>query len=223
MNPDFWHERWQNRQIGFHRDEVHPYLTQFWPTLGIVRGSRVFVPLCGKSNDLLWLRMQGHEVVGVEVSPIAVREFLEENRLTPSVSIVDTFQLYECDGIRLYCGDFFDLTASHLAGVSAIYDRAALVALPPEMRVGYARHLLQLLPSGAKTLLVAFEYPQHEMPGPPFNVDAAEIAALFGAQCDMALLLEADILAQEPRFRDKGVTRLKEAVYALRVRDGASD
>ena len=219
MHPDFWHERWQNRQIGFHRDEAHPYLTQFWPTLGIAPGSRVFVPLCGKSNDLLWLRAQGHEVVGVEVSPIAVREFFEANRLTPSISTVDSFQLYECDGIRLYCGDFFALTASRLTGVSAVYDRAALVALPPDMRGYYARHLLQLLPVGVKTLLVAFENPQHEMPGPPFNVDAEEIAALFGAQCDIKLLLEADILAQEPRFRDKGVTQLKEAVYILRMKD----
>lgn len=218
MNPDFWHERWQNRQIGFHRDEVHPYLTQFWPALSIAPDSRVFVPLCGKSNDLLWLRAQGHEVVGVEVTPIAVREFFEENRLTPSVSTVGPFQLYECDGIRLYCGDFFDLTASHLAGVSAVYDRAALVALPPEMRERYASHLLQLLPSGTKTLLVAFEYPQHEMSGPPFNVDAAEIAALFGGQCEIRQLLEADILQQEPRFRDKGVTRLKETVYRLQSR-----
>lgn len=217
MNPDFWHERWESRQIGFHRDEVHPYLARFWPALGIAPGSRVFVPLCGKSNDLLWLCAQGHEVVGVEVSPIAVREFFEENRLTPTISTVDSFQCYECDGICLYCGDFFALTASHLAGVSAVYDRAALVALPPEMRGDYARHLLELLPSGAKTLLVAFEYPQHEMPGPPFNVDGAEITALFGTQCDIRLLLEADILAQEPRFRDKGVTRLKEVVYALRV------
>jgi thiopurine S-methyltransferase len=215
MHPDFWYERWQNRQIGFHRDEVHPYLTRFWPTLDIAPGSRVFVPLCGKSNDLLWLRAQGHEVVGVEVSPIAVREFFEENRLTPSILTVDSFQLYECDGIGLYCGDFFALTASHLAGVSAVYDRAALVALPPEMRGRYARHLLQLLPVGVKTLLVAFEYPQHEMPGPPFNVDANEIAALFGAQCEIHQLLEADILEQEPRFRDKGVTRLKETVYRL--------
>lgn len=220
MNPDFWRERWENREIGFHRDAAHPYLTRFWPTLGIAPGSRVFVPLCGKSNDLLWLRAQGHEVVGVEVSPIAVREFFEENRLTPSVSTVDSFQLYECDGIRLYCGDFFALTVPHLDGVSAVYDRAALIALPPEMRERYARHLLQLLPSGAQTLLVAFEYPQHEMSGPPFNVNSAEVSALFGAQCTIELLLEADILAQEPRFRDKGVTRLKEVVYALRVKDG---
>ena len=59
MNPDFWRERWENREIGFHRDAAHPYLTRFWPTLGIAPGSRVFVPLCGKSNDLLWLRPFG--------------------------------------------------------------------------------------------------------------------------------------------------------------------
>ena len=218
MNPDFWHERWQNRQIGFHRDEVHPYLTQFWPTLGIVRGSRVFVPLCGKSNDLLWLRMQGHEVVGVEVSPIAVQEFFEENGLVPFIVEGEHFQIYECDSLRIYCGDFFQLTANDFAGIAAVYDRAALVALPPPLRERYASHLQRMLPSAA-TLLVAFEYSQHQMPGPPFNVDAKEIAALFGAQCEIHQLLEADILEQEPRFRDKCVTRLKEAVYVLRVKD----
>lgn len=217
MTPDFWHERWRNRQIGFHRAGVHPYLEQFWPSLELARGSCVFVPLCGKSNDLLWLRAQGHEVVGIEISPIAVREFFEENGLVPSVVDGEHFQIYECDRLRIYCGDFFQLSAHDLAGVAAIYDRAALIALPPPLRERYASHLQRMLPS-AETLLVAFEYPQHQMPGPPFNVDAKEIAALFGAQCEIRQLLEADILEQEPRFRDKGVTRLKEAVYRLQPR-----
>jgi len=217
MTPDFWHERWCNRQIGFHRADVHPYLEQFWPSLDLARGSRVFVPLCGKSNDLLWLRAQGHEVVGIEISPIAVWGFFEENGLVPSFVDGEHFQIYECDSLRIYCGDFFQLSADDLAGIVAVYDRAALVALPPPLRERYASHLQRMLPS-AETLLVAFEYPQHQMPGPPFNVDAKEIAALFGAQCEIHQLLEADILEQEPRFRDKGVTRLKETVYRLQPR-----
>lgn len=215
MKLDFWHERWENRQIGFHRDDVHPYLSKFWPDLHVASGSRVFVPLCGKSNDLLWLRAQGHEVVGVEASLIAVKDFFAENGLVPSIRLSESFQIYECGGIRLYCGDYFDLSAADLAGVSAVYDRAALVALPPEMRGAYAHHLLSLLLPGARALLVSFEYPQHEMPGPPFNVDAAEIADLYAGECEIRPLMTVDILDQEPRFRNKGVTRLSETVYEL--------
>lgn len=215
MNPDFWHERWQSRQIGFHRDEVHPYLTQFWPTLGIARGSRVFVPLCGKSRDMLWLRAQGYEVVGVEISRLAVEAFFEENGLQPSVSEQGSFHVYETEGLRICCGDFFALTAADLSGASAVYDRASLVALPPEMRRAYAEHLAGLLTPGTKTLLVAFEYPQHEMDGPPFSVDEMEVRALYAGHCAISLLQATDILSDEPRFRARGVSRLHEKVYML--------
>lgn len=218
MHPDFWHERWNNRQIGFHREDVHPYLIQFWQDLRLEAGSRVFVPLCGKSRDMLWLRAQGHEIVGVEVSPLAVQAFFEEQGLVPSVSMQGRFEVYEAEGVRILCGDFFDVSADDISGVCAVYDRASLVALPPEMRSRYARHLVHLLPRAAMLLLVAFEYPQHEMPGPPFSVGMPEIGHLFGASCEIRLLETFDILDQEPRFRAKGVTRLQEAVYALAVR-----
>lgn len=215
MQPDFWHERWQLNQIGFHQPDTNPYLQQFWPQLGVAPGSRVFVPLCGKSRDLLWLRAQGHAVVGVELSELAVQAFFEENRLVASVRPQGGFKVYEAVGIRLYCGDFFALTAADLAGVGAVYDRASLVALPPKMRPDYARHMLSLLAPGTKTLLVSFDYPQQEMQGPPFSVDEAQVRALYADQCAVRLLLAADILAQESRFRERGVTRLQEKVYAL--------
>lgn len=215
MQPDFWHERWQRNQIGFHQDRINPYLRQFWPALSLAPGSRIFVPLCGKSRDMLWLRAQGLEIVGVEISRLAVEAFFEENDLRASVTTQGAFRVYEAEGIRLYCGDFFDLTAADLAGVSAVYDRASLVALPPEMRPAYAEHLLGLLTPGTKTLLVAFDYPQHEMDGPPFSVQEPEVRMLYERACDIRLLHSEDILDREPRFRDKGVTRLQEKVYML--------
>jgi thiopurine S-methyltransferase len=215
MHTDFWHERWQNKQIGFHQSEINLHLQQFWPALDGAGGGRVFVPLCGKSRDMLWLRAQGLDVVGIELSPSAVQAFFSENSLPVKISSNDRFSLFESDRIRIYCGDFFDLAATDLAGVNAVYDRASLIALPPEMRTAYADHMNELLGPGTKTLLIAFEYPQHEMAGPPFSVREKEVRELYGGHSAIEVLHLADILDQEPRFRDKGLTSLQEKIYAL--------
>ncbi|NOT66919.1 MAG: thiopurine S-methyltransferase [Methylophilaceae bacterium] len=219
MQHEFWHERWQQNQIGFHRDEVNAYLPQFWPGLGIAAGSQVFVPLCGKSWDMLWLRDLGYEVIGVELSALAVQAFFAENGLSAHSYQQGKFSVSEAGGIRIYCGDFFELTAELLADTAAVYDRAALVALPAEMRAVYAVHMQNLLASGTQILLVAFDYPQPEMQGPPFSVPADEVQALYQAWCKVELLHTQDILASEPRFRAKGVSRMQELVYALQVLD----
>lgn len=218
MRQDFWLERWQQNQIGFHAEEINLHLQQYWPALNIAAASRVFVPLCGKSNDMLWLLAQGFEVIGVELSPLAVEAFFAENGLQASNRRQGPFSVSEAEGLSIYCGDFFDLKASDLAGVTAIYDRASLVALPPDMRVAYSRHMQQLLTAGSKTLLVAFDYPQQEMQGPPFSVQTPEVQTLYGSWCNIELLCSEDILDREPRFRERGVSRMQEQVYVLTVR-----
>jgi thiopurine S-methyltransferase len=215
MHQEFWHERWQQNQIGFHCEDINLHLQHYWPALNIAPGSRVFVPLCGKSNDMLWLLAQGFDVIGVELSPLAVQAFFAENGPPATPRRQGKFDVSEIDGLSIYCGDFFDLTAIDLAGVSAVYDRASLVALPPEMRAAYAAHMQHLLEPGTKTLLVAFDYPQHEMQGPPFSVQTPEVQALYSSWCAVGLLHAEDILEREPRFRDKGVSRMLEQVYAL--------
>ena len=214
MQQEFWHERWQLNQIGFHNQEINSHLQHNWSTLNITTGSRVFVPLCGKSNDMLWLLAQGFEVIGVELSPLAVQAFFAENGLSVTSRQQGKFSVSETEGLSIYCGDFFDLSGNDLAGVNAVYDRASLVALPPEMRTAYALHMQSLLKPGTKTLLVAFDYPQHEMQGPPFSVQTHEVKALYGNWCHVELLQTEDILDREPGFRAKGVTRMQEQVYA---------
>lgn len=221
MHPDFWHERWHLGQTGFHQDDINPYLRQYWQRIGADAASRVFVPLCGKSADMLWLRAQGHAVLGVELSPLAVAAFFAEHGLQPAVHTQGAFAVHEADSLRLYCGDFFDLRAEDLAGVTAVYDRASLIALPPPMRPAYAAHLRRLLAPGSQVLLVAFEYPQDEMDGPPFSVSEAEIRSLYGGDCAIELLCAEDILEQEPRFRERGLTRLQEKVYRLTYNAGS--
>jgi thiopurine S-methyltransferase len=215
MQADFWHERWQQGQIGFHQDDINPYLQQYWGRLGATVADTVFVPLCGKSADMLWLRAQGHAVLGVELSPLAVQAFFAEHGLQPMLQRQGKFERYATDGVCLLCGDFFDLHPDDLQQARVIYDRASLIALPPSMRTAYAAHMRRLLAYGSRVLLVAFEYPQQEMDGPPFSVSEAEIQALYGAHCTIEMLHAEDILDQEPRFRARGLTRLQEKVYLL--------
>lgn len=209
-------ERWEREEIGFHQDDVNPYLRQYWQELHLARGSEVFVPLCGKSRDMLWLRRQGHSVLGVELSAIAVQAFFNENGYTPHhVTSVVPFDYCETDGIRILCGDFFDLGKDDLAKMSAVYDRASLVALPPKMRERYARHLLSILPPTTQILLVTFDYPQTEMSGPPFAVSAGEVEALYREHAEIRLLAQLDVLAQNPRFQERGLSRLQENIFLL--------
>jgi thiopurine S-methyltransferase len=219
MKKEFWLERWERSEIGFHQGEINPYLLRYWKELHPACAGEVFVPLCGKSLDMVWLRQQGCKVLGVELSPIAVEDFFKENGKAPTHANSGKFEICEADGIRILCGDFFDLTREDMAQVSAVYDRASLIALPPEMRERYARHLVDILPSATQILLVTVDYPQAEMQGPPFAVSVNELEALYGNYAEVRLLAQEDVLAQNPRFQQRGVSRMQESVFLLTLRD----
>ena len=188
----------------------------FTGRLEIDRGAHVLVPLCGKSLDMLWLLGQGYRVSGIEISPLAVREFFGENGLEPGVRRFEDGVLFSCPGLDIYCSDFFEFDFGRLAAVDAVYDRASLIALPPHMRPSYAQRLAGPLCPGTRSLLVTLDYPQAEMAGPPFSVTAEEVTELFGADFRIDPLYSEDCLQREPRFRQKGLTRLEEQVFLLR-------
>lgn len=215
METDFWLERWRNQQIGFHQSEINTHLESFWSQMEVSKGETVFVPLCGKSRDMLWLAGQGYRVIGVEISPIASAAFFAESGLLPSREHVGEFDIYHANGIEIRCGNFFDLEPSDLAHVRAVYDRASLVALPQEMRQRYADKLASLLPDRAQVMLITFDYPQEQMSGPPFSVSPAEVHQLYDHTFEMDLLASEEILAQNERFRHAGVTRMQEHVFRL--------
>jgi len=218
MHKDFWLERWQREETGFHEQVANAYLRKFLPGLHLARGSRVFVPLCGKSVDMRWLREQEHTVVGVELSNIAVQAFFGEHGYTPHCSGSGKFERCDADGISILCGDFFDLQPADVAATSAVYDRASMVALPPEMRERYVKHLVSIVPPGTKILLITFDYPQPEMQGPPFAVSAGEVETLYRPYADIHLLAQIDVLADNPRFQQRGLSRLQERVYLLTLK-----
>jgi len=211
MKKDFWLERWEKKEIGFHQNEVNPHLLQYWQEISTQ--GEVFVPLCGKTLDMIWLRELGHPVFGVELSDIAVREFFHENGYADRLLKEESH--FSADDIRIRCGDFFDLTQDDLKQVKAVYDRASLVALPPVMRDQYVQHLIHILPSATEILLVTFDYPQEQMSGPPFAVSAEDITRLFAPHAQIRLLASLDVLPDNPRFQARGVTRLQENIYLL--------
>jgi thiopurine S-methyltransferase len=216
MDADFWQQRWRDGRTGFHQAQPTPLLEQYWDAIGAPAGSRVLVPLCGKSLDMDWLAGRGHRVLGVELSAIAVAQFFAENGLSPNVHEAADGRHHVAGPIELVQGDVFATDAAALAGCAAIYDRAALIALPPDMRERYARETYARLPSGCRGLMITLEYPQHEKQGPPFSVPDAEVRALFGRDWDVTVLERRDILAQQPGFQAEGVTAMDTVVYRIR-------
>lgn len=215
MDPGFWQARWQEGRIGFHQERPTPLMLAHWPPLRVAPGARVLVPLCGKSLDMPWLAGQGFHVLGVELSPLAVRQFFEEHALEPDVTSSPMGEHFRAGPIEIVCGDVFALDDATLAGCDAVYDRAALIALPPALRERYARELYARLPTGCRGLVVTLEYPQNEKAGPPFSVDEGEVRDLYGREWAIGLLERHDILDAQPAFAAEGVTRLRTAAYRI--------
>lgn len=213
MEPAFWHKRWADNQIGFHQSQVNTYLQDHWPTLA--PGSRVFVPLCGKSLDMVWLAGQGYRVLGVELSRRAVEDFFAEQGLAAEVERQGAFEVWRSADFELWCGDFFALRASDLADCTAVYDRAALIAFPPSMRERYLDHLSRCLPDRCEGLLVTLEYDQSLIEGPPFSVPQAQVRQGLGGW-QVTELQAPQVIASSPKFQAAGVTSLLERVYAVR-------
>jgi thiopurine S-methyltransferase len=215
VQPEFWQERWRIAQTGFHQSSVDRKLQAFWPTLNLAANAGVFVPLCGKSLDLEWLRDRGCAVAGVELSAIAVEAFFMERGIPARRRVVGGFDLYEAGSLRLFRGDFFALGPALLGSVAAVYDRAALISWIPEMRALYVQHILALTKRGTQTLLIVVEFPQEQMAGPPFPVTEKDIDRLYGSHHAIEQLSRQDILDIEPRLRARGLTELREVCYRL--------
>jgi len=215
MDPNFWQDRWKQGQIGFHRSDVNPFLVEHWGALGLQANDRVFVPLCGKSLDMLWLRDRGHSVLGVELSPIAVRDFFVAAWLTPEVSRSNAFEVSNTKGIEIRQGDFFALGAEDFVGVRAVYDRAALIALPPNLRVAYARALREKLPKSVRMLLVVLEANPASTGGPPFSVTEKEVRELYEPAFDIKVLHRGPFEEPPPHLKDRGHATVADVVYEL--------
>lgn len=192
MHHDFWHNKWQKNEIGFHLSEANLLLLNYFPALQLKPGSRIFLPLCGKTLDIHWLLAQGFRVAGAELSTIAVEALFDELKLTPKLTKAGELTRYSAENIDIFNGDFFMLTAEMLGAVDAVYDRAALVALPSEMRKRYAAHLVEITQT-APQLLVCFDYDQTQYDGPPFCVNAQEVSTYYQRMYQPTMLANVEV------------------------------
>lgn len=216
MEPGFWHDKWHQQQIGFHQQDINPFLVKYWQKLALPAAAKVFVPLCGKSLDMCFLAEQGHQVIGCELNELAVQQFFSDNQLEMTKTAVGEHQHYQTEQISLYQGDIFTLPNELTQDVTAFYDRAALIAWPESMRAQYAKQLASLLPSGSLGLLVTLDYPQEALNGPPFAVSPTWVETYLTENFEIQLLDCQDVLADNPRFIKKEVPWLNEAVYLLK-------
>jgi thiopurine S-methyltransferase len=213
-----WRQCWRDRHTDFHQETVNRLLARFWPDLDLPPESRVFVPLCGKSLDMIWLARQGHDVIGVELSPIAVQSFFRENGLTPVQRQVGEFVLWESGKLGILCGDYFSLTQADLGQIDAVYDRAALTALAEGGRSRYVAHLRTVVPGSYMVLLLTVEDAEageslHQSRGP-----ANEITALYSKVFDLDLIHVESIYEIDPRSPDQRSQRSEHKVYRLRTK-----
>ncbi len=215
MEPRFWHERWAINQIGFNQSEVNRYLVMFWPQLTVKPGERVFVPLCGKTIDMHWLLHQGFHVVGAELSETAVAAWFSEGGLTPEIEERGLFKVYRHGECEIWCGDFFALTAKDIGECTAFYDRAALIAMPEQMRWQYVQQLNRLMAEDSCGLLITLDYDQSQVAGPPFSVDEDEVQQLLSPEWRVKLVGDWDVLEKSAKFKQAGATRLMECAYRM--------
>lgn len=207
-----WLDRWRQGRIGFHREQTHPSLVRYWPLLGVTPGTKVLVPLCGKSLDMRWLGQHDHPVLGIEFAPEAIEQFVAAGPGEVSRYRQDGFEVCRQGNVELWCGDFFHFHIEQAAEIGAFYDRAALISLPPATRQRYAFHLAQLIPPGARGLLISLTRAPGDDNGPPFSVTAEELRELFEPNFQVTHLEDGE---PEPG------SGFRESVWAL-VRRGPS-
>lgn len=214
MNLDFWYEKWNKNEIGFHLKNTHPLLKKYLTQDRLNSIKTVFVPLCGKTLDIQYLLDLGLNVVANELSEVAVQELLKGLDIEPEVSQWSGGTCYCAGKLNVLVGDFFELTANQLGTVDLVYDRAALIALSPEMRVTYAKHLKSIT-NNTPQFLITLTYDQNVMSGPPFSVNKEEVNQNYGDVYDSEVLFSKDIIEFESKFANRGLTSLFENAYWL--------
>lgn len=209
MDTDFWEQKWNRNEIGFHKSEANPLLVKYFDSLSLKKDERIFIPLCGKTLDIFWLIKNGFKVVGVELVEIAIEQLFQENNIDFKVLQENNFKHYYAKNLDIYVGNFFDLSKDILGKVDAIYDRAAIVALPEDMRNGYSLHLKEVT-NNAPQLVITFDYNQSERQGPPFSVSEDEINKHYKSFYNISILESSDISESM-----KSKTVIKENVWLL--------
>jgi len=214
MKPSFWHKCWQRNSLGFHQETVHPFLEQFLLPRLTSTTEHVFLPLCGKSLDMVWFA-QRMKVSGAELSEIACHDFFQEKDLTFELQQRSCFNVYSYENIQLWQGDFFKLLPADLDKIDWIYDRAAIIALPESMQQQYVQHLSKFVSEHTTLFLISLEFPQEELEGPPFSISSLKVAQLF-SDFEVNCIAEHELVDKKFAQRTFNVKKLVERLYLIK-------
>lgn len=217
MDKEYWHQKWKSKEIGFNQLQPNRLMQRYFSLLKLTPGCRVFVPLCGQTIDMLWLAGQGYQVIGVELSQVACSTFFKENRIPVKITEINDFILYKSDEITIFSGDFFKLKQAIIGKIDAVYDRAALVALPVDARKSYSEHLIELMDHETAMFLITTTYDQNEMQGPPFSVDESEVTKLYNIHFEINQLYSKQFEVPV-HLQAKGLFQATEQAYSLTKR-----
>ena len=210
MNSSFWHQRWEKNEIGFHEGKPNPLLVKHFHELSVAKGRRIFVPLCGKTLDIFWLLSRGYRVTGAELSQLAIEQLFMELGMQPEVTTVGNVEQWSANNLDIFVGDIFAVSEKMLGPIDAVYDRAALVAFPEDMRKRYTAHLTEVTKKSPQ-LLICYEYDQRLMDGPPFSVRNEEVHRHYATAYDLTLLSSTEVAGGL-----KGKGPAKEDVWLLK-------
>lgn len=210
MDADFWTERWNQSNTPWHQSEPEALLTKYFPK---EKTKSALIPLCGKSLDVLWISKNSEKVIGVELSPIACQAFFEEQNFSYKTESYKDFKIFNSLNIELWCGDFFKLPTETYQSVDFIYDRAAIIALPPNLRQLYANKLIEIAQASTSSdfqILMIGRVDEGLQDGPPFQVADAEIHKLFSEKLNLEIL---EKISRPSRADPK--LQLVETVYRI--------
>ena len=213
MDVHFWHKKWENNEIAFHRSTPNPLLVDHIEALSLPEGSVIFIPLCGKTLDIAWLLANGYRVTGVELVESAIEQLFAELAMVPKISSVGEIKHYSAKNIDIYVGNIFAVSQKMLGSIDAVYDRAALVALPEDLRRRYTAQLIEVT-NKSPQLLITYHYDQSLVQGPPFSISNEEVRQHYEDSYNLTLLASSDVDGGM-----KGKCAAKENVWLLRSDD----
>lgn len=177
-----WLSAWENGKAPWHQEEFHAILRKHTEKItNNLTNAKLFFPLCGKAVDILYLSQMGHEVIGVEYSELAVKQFFEENNIPFNAKLVpEVGVLYENNDclIKIYCCDFFKFNSNLEKNFDGVWDRGALEAIEEAERGNYTRIVKTICKPNAGYLLETADRPPGV--GPPYYVSSEDISTLFG-------------------------------------------
>ena len=214
MSNKIWKDKWKRNDIAFHQSTSNHLLKKYISQLNISAGADILVPLCGKSLDMNILANLGYNVIGIELSNIAIKAYFEALNVKPTREKYKRFITWKYKNTEIWCGDIFDLTKKEIGHIGVLYDNTSLTAFSPDIRPQYVQHFHDMLSEKNQILLITTETPDETQINSAMTIDD-EIQSLYERQYHITLLHGERVITHDPEQPDEAKRPMEEKVYIL--------